>query len=226
MALTAVMSILLTINIIFFILVIQKTDGKMNNESKLEHYDFCNINSTTDECIRDLTSQLQECKSDINKGQHDCNINGCVGLDILKDHLKKTCNKEVVTGDMNCSFCPFEWLQNFNKCYLISTENKTWMDSRNFCISHKADLVMIKEKSELEFLQNILKNAEGFYWIGLRKDSSQIWKWVDASPLDRYAFQNVFERSGTHACISKRNFSSGLGRSKKMCICERPAVII
>ncbi|XP_039618431.1 killer cell lectin-like receptor subfamily B member 1B allele B [Polypterus senegalus] len=220
-----VLCILLVIIIVLFILVIQKTADTMN-KSKTNYQGLCNINGTSDDCIHDLNYQLQECKSDMNKAQQDCKINGCDGHDILKDHLKKTCRKEWSTGEMNCSFCPTGWLQNFRKCYFISKENKTWLECRNICISHKADLVIVKEKNELEYLQYIMNDANGFYWIGLRRDSSEIWRWVDGSPFDGSLFQNVTRHGGTHVFISKKTTSSGLHYTKKMCICQRSSVMV
>uniref|UniRef100_A0A8C9VSR7 C-type lectin domain-containing protein n=1 Tax=Scleropages formosus TaxID=113540 RepID=A0A8C9VSR7_SCLFO len=44
--------------------------------------------------------------------------------------------------------CPMGWVDFNSKCYYISTEKKSWDDSRSDCIARGANLVIIKSLQE------------------------------------------------------------------------------
>uniref|UniRef100_A0A8C9WNR5 C-type lectin domain-containing protein n=1 Tax=Scleropages formosus TaxID=113540 RepID=A0A8C9WNR5_SCLFO len=72
--------------------------------------------------------------------------------------------------------CPERW--NSFKCYYMSTEQKTWNESQNFCKQKGADLVIINSKEEQGFID--LFNQP--FWIGLSdKETEGTWKWVDGT---------------------------------------------
>uniref|UniRef100_A0A8C1V466 C-type lectin domain-containing protein n=1 Tax=Cyprinus carpio TaxID=7962 RepID=A0A8C1V466_CYPCA len=65
-------------------------------------------------------------------------------------------------------------------CFFMSTELKSWSDSRQYCRDRGADLVIInteeKQVSLCEFSERV--------WIGLSDTENEgIMKWVDNSPL-------------------------------------------
>ncbi|XP_042311755.1 C-type lectin domain family 2 member D-like isoform X2 [Sceloporus undulatus] len=72
--------------------------------------------------------------------------------------------------------CPPDWIAHHEKCYHISKEEKDWNSSQIFCNSHGASLVNI-ETEEKDFL--MLLRGKDIYWIGLRRDPGQPWKWTD-----------------------------------------------
>ncbi|XP_041867735.1 C-type lectin domain family 4 member F-like [Melanotaenia boesemani] len=74
--------------------------------------------------------------------------------------------------------CPDGWKRFGRSCYFISTESKTWSESRNDCQERGADLVIINSKEEQEFVSKLSK----YFWIGLQWKEHG-WKWVDGSPL-------------------------------------------
>ncbi|XP_067333131.1 CD209 antigen-like protein A isoform X2 [Channa argus] len=82
--------------------------------------------------------------------------------------------------------CPEGWMRFGCSCYFMSTEKKSWYQSRSFCLSRGSDLVIINSKEEQKIVSELSKNAES--WIGLwteQPDSGGKYqgKWVDGSTL-------------------------------------------
>uniref|UniRef100_A0A8C8DBH3 C-type lectin domain-containing protein n=1 Tax=Oncorhynchus tshawytscha TaxID=74940 RepID=A0A8C8DBH3_ONCTS len=76
--------------------------------------------------------------------------------------------------------CSDGWKKFECSCYFISTEKKTWEESRQDCLERGTDLVIINSKEEQEFLFNFKKRV----WIGLTdRETEETWKWVDGTPL-------------------------------------------
>ncbi|XP_064817443.1 CD209 antigen-like protein D isoform X3 [Oncorhynchus masou masou] len=72
------------------------------------------------------------------------------------------------------------WQKFESSWYFLSTESKTWKESRQDCLKRGADLVMINSDKEQTFLFNLKKRV----WIGLTDSVKEgTWKWVDGNPL-------------------------------------------
>ncbi|XP_029605970.1 CD209 antigen-like protein C [Salmo trutta] len=84
----------------------------------------------------------------------------------------------------------------FESCwYFVSTERKTWSESRKDCVARGADLVIINSRKEQRFLFALNKRV----WIGLTdRETEGFWKWVDGTPLiTRYWVNNQPNNGGS-----------------------------
>ncbi|XP_064870407.1 C-type lectin domain family 4 member M-like [Oncorhynchus nerka] len=91
--------------------------------------------------------------------------------------------------------CPERWQKVESSWYFLSTETKTWKESREDCLERGADLVIINSDKEQEFLFNINKGV----WIGLTDSVTEgTWRWVDRTPLTtrRYWSPNQPDNGG------------------------------
>ncbi|XP_062323584.1 CD209 antigen-like protein E [Osmerus eperlanus] len=110
-----------------------------------------------------------------------------------------------------CSPCNHGWTRLDSSCYYISTEQKTWEESRQDCRQRGARLVIINSEKEQELLT--LLNIR--VWIGLwDKDSNQVWKWVDGASLDNGRYWKVGEPNNyegtSEDCVEIRPENDGL----------------
>ncbi|XP_074508865.1 C-type lectin domain family 12 member B-like [Sebastes fasciatus] len=87
--------------------------------------------------------------------------------------------------EKKCQPCPKSWILFKEKCYLFYEEDAPWKtreNSRKFCQKKKADLVVIDNLQEQEFISNHTKSYHDMYhgyWIGLEKIKDKYWVWVD-----------------------------------------------
>uniref|UniRef100_A0A673Y8W3 CD209 antigen-like protein E n=1 Tax=Salmo trutta TaxID=8032 RepID=A0A673Y8W3_SALTR len=74
----------------------------------------------------------------------------------------------------------WSWQKFESSWYFLSTETKTWEESREDCLKRGADLVIINSDKEQEFLFNLKKRV----WIGLTDSVTEAtWIWVDGTTL-------------------------------------------
>nr|XP_055063222.1 CD209 antigen-like protein B [Misgurnus anguillicaudatus] len=74
------------------------------------------------------------------------------------------------------------WMEYQSSLYFISSEKKSWYESRGYCRKRGADLIIINNKEE----QGLIKKISGTtrFWIGLSDSYKEgTWKWVDGSTL-------------------------------------------
>ncbi|XP_034561241.1 CD209 antigen-like protein C [Notolabrus celidotus] len=77
--------------------------------------------------------------------------------------------------------CPPGWKTFHCSCYLFSTQEKSWEESRQDCRARGADLVVIESLEEQKFLSS---NIKAHSWIGLSdRDNEGTWKWTDGTLL-------------------------------------------
>ncbi|XP_029560502.1 C-type lectin domain family 10 member A [Salmo trutta] len=151
-------------------------DCKVSNINLSKKKDQLQISFNT---MTNETDQLQTSyntmKKEIDKLQTSFN-NLAKESDQLKterDRLQKSFSDLKQAGPKGWTLFQSTW-------YYISSEVKSWDESRQDCIERGADLVVINSKNEQTFLTNLNKEV----WIGLTdKDREGTWKWVDGTAL-------------------------------------------
>ncbi|XP_036790035.1 C-type lectin domain family 4 member M-like [Oncorhynchus mykiss] len=108
--------------------------------------------------------------------------------------------------------CPRGWKKLGSRCYYVSTEKKSWEESRQDCRYRGADLVVIKNQEQQTFV-NWLCGVKNYVWIGLTDSVSEgTWKWVDYTTLTT-KYWNSKEPNGGRAenCVYFYSWSSDTG---------------
>uniref|UniRef100_A0A8C7MDL0 CD209 antigen-like protein C n=1 Tax=Oncorhynchus kisutch TaxID=8019 RepID=A0A8C7MDL0_ONCKI len=111
--------------------------------------------------------------------------------------------------------CPEGWQKFESSWYFLSTETKTWKESREDCLERGADLVIINSDKEQEFLFKLKKTV----WIGLTDSVTEAtWRWVDGTPLTTPRYWSPHQPDngdgkpeyGEEDCVHMRNNQSPL----------------
>ncbi|XP_065146251.1 uncharacterized protein [Paramisgurnus dabryanus] len=102
----------------------------------------------------------------------------------------------------------FKWIYYNFSFYYISSEYKSWSDSRRDCEQRGANLVIINNKEEQEFLQKAIAGKYYYYWIGLSIKGGE-WKWFDDTTLTLRSWMKGYPRHYNQYCglISTSGFA-------------------
>ncbi|KAF4114205.1 C-type lectin domain family 4 member E-like [Onychostoma macrolepis] len=101
-----------------------------------------------------------------------------------RDQLKSEKNYHRKFSAGVCQFFSLNggWKCHQSSLYLISSEKKSWTESRRYCTDRRADLIIINNTEEQDFVKNI--SGGDLVWIGLTdRDVEGRWKWVDGSDV-------------------------------------------
>ncbi|XP_015990965.2 natural killer cells antigen CD94-like isoform X2 [Rousettus aegyptiacus] len=109
----------------------------------------------------------------------------------------------------SCCSCQEKWIGYQCNCYFISSETKTWAESRNFCASQNSSLLQLKNGTELHFI----KSSGTFYWIGLSYNKDHhAWLWEDGSALSQDLFSSL-QNTNIQKCITYNPMNTFMGES-------------
>ncbi|XP_056124412.1 asialoglycoprotein receptor 1-like [Rhinichthys klamathensis goyatoka] len=89
------------------------------------------------------------------------------------------------------------WIYYKSSLYFLSSEKKSWTESRRYCTERGADLIIINNREELDFVKK--KHRDVNVWIGLSdRDVEGRWKWVDGSTLNSGFWASGEPNGGNH----------------------------
>ncbi|KAM6216264.1 killer cell lectin-like receptor subfamily F member 2 [Rhynchocyon petersi] len=117
--------------------------------------------------------------------------------------------------------CPNDWLQNKGKCYKFFRNFESWINSQKLCSVKKSHLLIIQDKSELDFIQNNIQDGI-YFWIGLNIIyPPKAWTWLDGNPLNPQLFQ-VTGQAEENACavITRKGVFSEKCSNPSYWICQ------
>ncbi|XP_054842919.1 killer cell lectin-like receptor subfamily B member 1F isoform X2 [Eublepharis macularius] len=93
---------------------------------------------------------------------------------------RPTAHPSEVTTTARVQVQQLRWESYGEKSYGFSEEMLEWSASRMECLDHSSDLVIIKDRKEMEFLRNKTRAAD--YFIGLEYSvEGNKWLWLDGT---------------------------------------------
>uniref|UniRef100_A0A8C6V3Y2 C-type lectin domain-containing protein n=1 Tax=Naja naja TaxID=35670 RepID=A0A8C6V3Y2_NAJNA len=110
--------------------------------------------------------------------------------------------------------CPPDWFGYKGHCYSFSKEEKNWKESQNVCISHTASLAKITEE-EMAIVQMFTRDH--VFWIGLKRQPGQPWKWLDGEN----ATLEVMGNGGDCVYLNDATATSGRCTNEHHYICKK-----
>ncbi|XP_075207696.1 C-type lectin domain family 2 member L-like [Anomaloglossus baeobatrachus] len=126
-----------------------------------------------------------------------------------------------------CLLCPNDWRLHGDQCYYYSDLiERTWRQSREDCKMMGADLLVIKNQEEKNFIKKTLeKQEDDKYWLGLQRDGD-VWRWVDGEHYSGSLFQISGEPSGRCVLMTLSGYYNISCNSTYPWICIKKAVRI
>ncbi|XP_067249208.1 CD209 antigen-like protein C isoform X2 [Chanodichthys erythropterus] len=122
--------------------------------------------------IINLTEETQQLQSDYTNLINERDALLSKNNDLIKE--RNTCRQDFFKENNG-------WIYNHSSFYYISSEKKSWNESRSYCTERGADLIIINNKEEQDFVEKNIDHGS-LVWIGLTDiDEEGSWKWVDGS---------------------------------------------
>ncbi|KAE8301157.1 C-type lectin domain family 4 member M CD209 antigen-like protein 1 [Larimichthys crocea] len=152
----------------------------------------------------------------------------CVLQGILNISLRLALTEPTDKGETEISVCPEGWIMFGSSCYYISSQRRSWDNSRRDCMQREADLVIITSRQEQAFLTGFTAAA----WVGMTdREQEGTWVWVDGTPLDEDMLQWANGQPdgayGGEDCADLRTMKNFIGlndfncSSRNQWICEK-----
>uniref|UniRef100_K7G5T7 C-type lectin domain-containing protein n=1 Tax=Pelodiscus sinensis TaxID=13735 RepID=K7G5T7_PELSI len=90
--------------------------------------------------------------------------------------------------------CPDDWIKIQRECFYFSKAQGDWTNGQNSCSSLNASLAWIDSPEVLGSLLPYPGKLD--HWIGLRKDTVGVWRWVNGTEFD-----HRFQIQGGAYCV-------------------------
>ncbi|XP_008583077.1 PREDICTED: natural killer cells antigen CD94 [Galeopterus variegatus] len=141
--------------------------------------------------------------------------------------FQSTSSPEPITQLQNgsdCCSCQEKWIGYQCNCYFISSEIKTWEESRHFCASQNSSLLQLQKRNELQFFMN---SSQNFYWIGLSYSKEyKAWLWEDGSApsLDLFLSPQTLNPENCIQYSPSNNVWDGPCGSRSYYICKQKSL--
>ncbi|ROL54385.1 Transmembrane protein 135 [Anabarilius grahami] len=144
-------------------------------------------------CVLLLTAVIVLCvhihtKSTNYTEERDQLLTKITNLTEERDQLQITAfktEKDLLSKNDNLIKCLHEkdgWIYFQSSFYYISSEKKSWTESRRNCTEREADLIIINNREEQDFVKKMSDGVK--VWIGLTdSDEEGRWKWVDGTNM-------------------------------------------
>lgn len=135
-------------------------------------------------------------------------------------------NRTELTGRSAILECPRYWHPHWNKCLFVSQISRPWAEGRDACSMEDAILLLIENKEELRFVQNLIKGKEQLFFIGLKYvQKEKIWKWIDGSILNPNLLRITGkDKENSCAIISHTEVFSDSCSSDNHWICQKTLI--
>ncbi|XP_042073651.1 C-type mannose receptor 2, partial [Haplochromis burtoni] len=140
--------------------------------------------------------------------------------------LLKACNIAFRSGDAHAYNCQEKWVAFSDSLYQISSEQKSWEESRRDCLKKGSDLMIINSREEQNFVNKFKKHL----WIGLTDSETEgTWRWVDGTQMSSTSYWNSGEPNGgrNENCGEIKTYNSENSWNDESCsnakfwICEK-----
>lgn len=127
-----------------------------------------------------LQTNFDALESNRNELKAHCSILGKAAKELAEDYQDFLSKMEKKINSMKC---PSGWIKFGSSCYFVSTVKKTWISSRQDCISRGGDLLIVNSVKEQAFANLILTSSD-YAWIGMHDLAEEgTWVWVDRSAV-------------------------------------------
>ncbi|XP_078527621.1 uncharacterized protein LOC144799886 [Lissotriton helveticus] len=142
------------------------------------------------------------------------------------------CSREDMSGytAIRCRSCKEEWTFQNLHCYYFSEEVQNWWISRQWCMSHKSQLVSVNSREEQVFINGRSRNSDDTFWIGYsdyQKEGQWLWEDGSSNILNFWKRREPDNYKGVENCATTEQTGSVFSWNDDNCmrrlryICEK-----